>query len=405
MKNNKNGLPYVWKWMRVNLMLIIRFVNNVVQFLFVDIFRLDFSQLKSWQRRLAKDGQIVMLMLQKYSTQRIGPQATALSYQMTMSVVPFLAIVFFIASGFGLEDTVMQILQDNISDQKLLDMLTGAANTIVSTARSGLFGFVSIASFVWIVIWLMMRVQFVFTDIWRRDAVTDELLAYRKVLPSVSSILPARGGARRRNRDGVGNVWDVRRILVVIGILILSPFVVILFFSGSVLYSNVLQLIVPDSILSESLRTLLGWLMFGAIAICIIAMMYKYIPAVKVRFRHAFNAAISSGIAFTVLQYLYLETQMMVTKLNAVYGVVAALPLFMVWMNFGWMIILYGAALCYAMQNLERTSSEDIREAIKETRPDQIRHREISDVVDDVEQRKQERFRSGMRDDENMYEL
>ena len=86
MKNNKNGLPYVWKWIRVNLMLIIRFVNSVVQFLFVDIFRLDFSQLKSWQRRLAKDGQIVMLMLQKYSTQRIGAQATALSYQMTMSV-------------------------------------------------------------------------------------------------------------------------------------------------------------------------------------------------------------------------------------------------------------------------------------------------------------------------------
>ena len=371
MKNNKNGLPYVWKWIRVNLMLIIRFVNSVVQFLFVDIFRLDFSQLKSWQRRLAKDGQIVMLMLQKYSTQRIGAQATALSYQMTMSVVPFLAIVFFIASGFGLESMVLQLLQDHISDQQLLDLLTGAANTIVSTARSGLFGFISIASFVWIVIWLMMRVQFVFTDIWRRDAVTDQLLSFRRG----SLFKPAT----------VGNIWDVRRILVVIGILIFSPFLLILFFSGSLLYSNILLLVVPDSPLADILRTLLGWLMFGAISICIIAVMYKYIPAAKIRTRHAFNAAVYAGVAFTGLQYLYLETQVMVTKLNAVYGVVAALPLFMVWISFGWMILLYGAALCYAMQNLEGTSSEAIKEAIKEGRPNEQRHGEIAEVVDGVE--------------------
>ena len=391
MKNNKKGLPYLWKWIRVNLMLIIRFVNSIVQFLFVDIFRLDFSQLKSWQRRLAKDGQIVMLMLQKYSTQRIGPAATALSYQMTMSVVPFLAIIFFISSSFGLESTVMQLLQTYITDERLLDVLTGAANTIVKTARSGLFGIISIASFVWIVIWLMIRVQTVFTDIWRRDEVTDRILSFKK------------GG--RFDPGMVGNIWNVRRILVIIGILVLSPFVLILFFSGSVLYSNVLKLIVPDSALSDVLRTVLGWLTFGAISICIIAVMYKYIPAARVRSRHAFNAAVYAGIAFTGLQYLYLETQMMVTKLNAVYGVVAALPLFMVWMNFGWMIILYGAALCYAMQNLEGTSSEVILETIKEARPDELRHREISDVVDDVEQHKIERYRSEMRDDDNAYEV
>lgn len=390
MKNNKNGLPYLWKWIRVNLMLIIRFVNSVVQFLFVDIFRLDFSQLKSWQRRLAKDGQIVMLMLQKYSTQRIGPQATALSYQMTMSVVPFLAIIFFVSSSVGLEKTVMDLLQTYITDERLLDMLTGAANTIVRTARSGLFGVVSIASFVWIVIWLMFRVQNVFTDIWRRDEVTDRILSFKK-----GFLDPVK----------VGNVWNFRRILVIIGILILSPFVLILFFSGSVMYSNILKLVLPDSAFSDVLRTVLGWLTFGVISIVIITVMYKYIPAAKVRVRHAFNAAVYSGIAFTVLQYLYLETQLMVTKLNAVYGVVAALPLFMVWMNFGWMIILYGAALCYAMQNLEGTSSEVIREAIKEARPNELRHGEIAELVEDVEHHKMERYRSGMRDDDNAYDV
>jgi membrane protein len=39
---------------------------------------------------------------------------------------------------------------------------------------------------------------------------------------------------------------------------------------------------------------------------------------------------------------------------SAVYGVLAALPLFMVWLNLGWTIILYGAELSYAFQNVDK---------------------------------------------------
>ena len=62
---------------------------------------------------------------------------------------------------------------------------------------------------------------------------------------------------------------------------------------------------------------------------------------------------------FTILQYLYLETQLFVTRLNAVYGAVAAIPLFMFWMNFGWFIILFGAELSYAYQNVDNYNLED----------------------------------------------
>ena len=54
------------------------------------------------------------------------------------------------------------------------------------------------------------------------------------------------------------------------------------------------------------------------------------------------------------MQYLYLETQVMVAKQSAVYGVVAAIPLFMIWLNLGWTIILYGAELSYAFQNVDK---------------------------------------------------
>ena len=86
--------------------------------------------------------------------------------------------------------------------------------------------------------------------------------------------------------------------------------------------------------------------------------MYKFIPNFKVRYSHALRAAAISAIAFTLLQYLYLETQVFVTRLNMVYGAVAAIPLFMFWMNFGWFIILFGAELSYAFQNVNNYNLE-----------------------------------------------
>ena len=43
----------------------------------------------------------------------------------------------------------------------------------------------------------------------------------------------------------------------------------------------------------------------------------------------------------------------MVTNINAVYGAVAALPLFMMWLRFGWLVILYGAQFSYSFQTIE----------------------------------------------------
>ena len=68
------------------------------------------------------------------------------------------------------------------------------------------------------------------------------------------------------------------------------------------------------------------------------------------------------------MQYLYLETQVMVAKQSAVYGVVAAIPLFMIWLNMGWTIILYGAELSYAFQNVvkQKQSVEELERMNKE---------------------------------------
>ena len=203
----------------------------------------------------------------------------------------------------------------------MADLLLGAADNIVRTAESSLFGFISMASFVWIVLSLMITVRQVFNNVWKVD--------------------------KERN--------FLKMIGIVVGITILSPFVVIIFFSGSVVYSHVLNLIFPSHIEElNSLKSLLSWALFAGVSVMVLSAMYKYVPGTKVRYKHALKAALIAGVVFTGVQYLYLETQVMVAKQSAVYGVVAAIPLLMIWLNMGWTIILYGAELSFSFQNVER---------------------------------------------------
>ena len=107
-----------------------------------------------------------------------------------------------------------------------------------------------------------------------------------------------------------------------------------------------------------NMREILKWLIFYGFAALLFACMFKFIPNAKVKFRNAFKAALAAAFAFSVVQFLYLETQVFVSRMNAVYGVFAAIPLFMVWVNMGWYIIIIGAQVSYSIQNLDKFSKE-----------------------------------------------
>ncbi|MBR5699567.1 MAG: YihY/virulence factor BrkB family protein [Bacteroidales bacterium] len=310
-------------------------VKGLIHFLTVDIWTLNINDLSKWKARLVKDIKTVQVMMNTFREQKMGFQISALCFQSTMAIVPLIAIAFFFASGVGISDMLEQFLYTYSDDKELIDTVMNAANNIIHTAQSGLFGFVSMLTFVWIVIWLMMRVEMVFNNAWK-------VQKPRK--------------------------WW-RQLGVIFVILMLSPFVILLFFTGSIVYSNVLDLI-PNFEFADHLKSFLSWVIFAAVAVLIISLMYKYIPACKVKYRYALKAAVYAGIIFTALQYLYLETTVMVAKSSAVYGVLAAVPLFMVWLSWGWTIIIYGAELAYGFQTVESEGKtvEDLDVEIRESK-------------------------------------
>ena len=50
---------------------------------------------------------------------------------------------------------------------------------------------------------------------------------------------------------------------------------------------------------------------------------------------------------------------MFIGRLSQAYGILAAVPLFLIWLNFSWQIIIYGAQLTYSFQNVDQYNVSD----------------------------------------------
>jgi membrane protein len=75
-------------------------------------------------------------------------------------------------------------------------------------------------------------------------------------------------------------------------------------------------------------------------------------PNTRVRIQAALVGGIVGGTLWQLLQWGYVYFQVGVGKYNAIYGTMAALPIFIVWLYLSWMIVLFGVELTYAIQNI-----------------------------------------------------
>jgi membrane protein len=86
--------------------------------------------------------------------------------------------------------------------------------------------------------------------------------------------------------------------------------------------------------------------------------LYLFMPNVKVRLRSALIGGICCGTLWQLLQWGYLSFQFGVARYNAIYGTMAALPIFMVWLYLSWLIVLLGVELTFVHQNLGNLRQE-----------------------------------------------
>jgi membrane protein len=77
-----------------------------------------------------------------------------------------------------------------------------------------------------------------------------------------------------------------------------------------------------------------------------------------VKFVPALVAGIVTGTILQLLQWLYIDLQFGISKLSTIYGSFAAIPLFIIWVQSSWILLLLGAELAFANQNVSRYEFE-----------------------------------------------
>ena len=281
------------------------------------IWQVELDEFGKIKRNFIKSLKVVMLTIRTFSAEKIGFQSVALSFFCTMAVIPFVAVALALTKGLGLSDKIKALLYTNFpNNPDVVQYVMTYADNILLKASSSWLGFISAAFFIWLVIWMMLCVERVFNNVWK--------------------VREGRSFATRFWRD--------------VTIVVISPFLMLILYFSAIFLSGVLKI------------GTIKWLLMIAGSTLVFSAMYKFIPNTHVVYRHALKAAVVSGLAFTAIQFVYVESQIFLTRLSGIYGAIAAIPFFMFWLNFSWYVILVGAEISYAFQNVDKFNVDSLNE-------------------------------------------
>lgn len=260
------------------------------------------------------------LTVRFFTAKRVMAQAAALTYSTLLAFVPILAVVFAIARGFGYNKYIELWFRDALSSQpQAAEIIVGFVNSYLIHTKSGVFLGIGLIFMLYTVLMLMNNVEETFNQVWQ-----------------VSNSRPI-----------------IRSFTNYLAMFLLFPILVVVSMGLSLYMSAFAAKMSDFQLLGPVVRFLLDLSPYILLSLLFIGL-YIYMPNTKVKPSCAIVPGILAGVGMQILQIVYIHSQIWVTGYNAIYGSFAALPLFMLWVQISWTIILFGAQLTYTNQNMNR---------------------------------------------------
>lgn len=304
---------------------VVTLFKRVTHFLTHNLWRVRLDKLGKKQSFLVRQLRVFSLAINGFNEDKCLLKATALTYYTLFSIVPIIALAFAIAKGFGFEHSLQQDLLLKFQDQK--DILTQAfvyADKMLANTKGGLIAGVGIVLLLWSIISLLNSIENSFNEIWEIKR---------------------------------GRTWT-RKITDYLSIMLIGPVFIILSGGLTVWLKTGLDTVASNvSIISPATALLLKLFAF-ALMWGMFIFLYMALPNTKVTFKGAAMGSLVAAILFEFLQWAYVSSQIGVAQYNKIYGSFAALPLFLVWVQYSWFVVLFGAELTFAHQNVDHYELE-----------------------------------------------
>ena len=289
------------------------------RFILQDLWTLDPS--KGWRRTLVYTLKTGVLVVENSMNRELIVRAAALTYHVVFSIIPLFAVMIALIKSFGglekmardVQDFLLRNLAPNVGEQMVKSM-----NDIIERMDARAISIVGFLVLLYTSVSLLSTIEGAFNRIW--------------------GVRTPRGLMRR-----VTVYWT----LLTIGPLgIAMSLAVSGFVKNQSAYRWILENVpLANATLLTVVPFVLTWLVFAAV--------YKIMPNTRVAWRGAIAGALVAGTSWELLKRLYVLYNANVTATYEVYGSLAAIPIFLLWIYFSWVLVLFGAEVAFAAQHVK----------------------------------------------------
>ncbi|MBN2034910.1 MAG: YihY family inner membrane protein [Deltaproteobacteria bacterium] len=297
--------------------------QGLIRFLTRDVWRVRGKDLPRSRSIPLRAIRVVILSIRGIMQDEAPLRASALTFYSLLSVVPVVAMIFGIAKGFGFEKNLEKMLIISLEGQEqVVEQILTFSHALLDSVKGGFVAGVGLLVLLYTIIKILSNIESAFNNIW--------------------------GVKRARSLN--------RKITDYLSIMLIAPVLIVLSSTMTVLVSSGITRVVEGisylRVVSPGISLLLSFLPYLSLWI-LFSFVFIFVPNTKIKFTSGILGGIIAGTLYHIFQWGYIHLQIGVAKYNAIYGSFAALPLFFVWMQLSWLIVLFGAEIAFAHQNVE----------------------------------------------------
>ena len=307
-----------------NLIFVAKKMNAItkyIRFFTHDIWELEISTLSRASRFLVRVGKVIYMVIRGFLKDSCPLRSSALTYASLLSIVPLLAFSFAMARAFGMDITPLKaFLVENVTLGN--EEIGARLFSFVDNIKAGTLGPIALALLVLTVISVMGNIESSFNHIW---------------------------GVKKAR-----NLWrkfsDYLSVIMVVPIFIVAGVTI-----GGVLHSNELF----TTVLHFETLQIFFWNSLNKLLICLgFSLLYIFMPNTKVKILPALSGGLLAGLIWQAALWGYITFQVGFVKYAGIYGALASIPINLIWLYISWNLVLLGAEISFAVQNVRTYHGE-----------------------------------------------
>lgn len=298
-------------------------IRAAAHFLGIGIWRIRLREQPAARSFVIKYVRMLLLAIRGFDEDKCQLRASALTYYALLSIVPIAAMAFGVAKGFGFEERLEERIFAAFPEQEdVVAQIIEFARNMLDNTSGGLIAGIGVAVLFWTVIRMLGNIEKSFNDIW---------------------------GIKSPRSFG-------RKLGDYLSVMLIGPVLIIASSSLNVfIKAQAIALEEGNELFAASGKLLQFGLQFWPYLLIwvLFAFIYVFMPNGKVRIVSGILGGIIAGTLYQLLQWGYINSQSYLSSYGAIYGSFAALPLFLIWLHVSWLIVLFGAEISFAHQNVD----------------------------------------------------